>query len=69
MPIGPGKYDELATYVREESKALGVIVIVFEGEHGNGFSVQAPPHIVMNLPDLLRVTADDIERSMKRGTI
>lgn len=69
MPIGPGKYDDLTTHVRVQSKALGVIVIVFEGEHGSGFSVQAPLDITLKLPGLLRTVAADIEASMRRGKI
>lgn len=40
MPAGPGKYDDLATYVRENSNAKGVVVIVLGGDRGSGFSVQ-----------------------------
>lgn len=53
MPIGPGKYDPLCTYVREEADALAAIVIVMHGKHGNGFSIQAhenmPPAEIANL--------------------
>ena len=38
--IGPGKYDDLATYVREKSGGMAVAVIVINGERGAGFSVQ-----------------------------
>ena len=38
--FGPGKYDELCTAAREETKAVGVVLIVIDGEHGNGFSCQ-----------------------------
>jgi hypothetical protein len=62
MAIGPGKYDDLATLVLNRAKAGGVIVMVFDGQHGNGFSVQAPAEIIVRLPELLRTVADSIER-------
>ena len=69
MPLGPGKYDDLATLVREQAAAVGVIVIVLGGPAGSGFSVQASPAATLNLPTLLRVLADDIERSLARGRL
>lgn len=63
MPIGPGKYDDLATYVRTEANADGVVVIVLGGDKGHGFSVQG--RIARDLPALLRFVADEIEASLK----
>jgi hypothetical protein len=53
MPLGPGKYDDLCTLVREKSRAQGVILIVVGGDRGEGFSVQATAGVVRVLPDLL----------------
>ena len=64
MALGPGKYDALASVVRERAKAAGVIVMVFDGRHGSGFSVQASAEITLRLPQLLRVMADGIERDL-----
>ena len=64
MALGPGKYDALASVVRERAKAAGVIVMVIDGRHGSGFSVQASAEITSRLPQLLRVMADGIERDM-----
>lgn len=61
MPLGPGKYDELATLAREAAGAEGVILIVINGSQGGGFSCQAPLHIQLALPKILRAVADDIE--------
>ena len=41
MGHGPGKYDDLCTQARNTAKAAGVVLIVFGGEKGDGFSVQA----------------------------
>jgi hypothetical protein len=65
MAAGPGKYDNLATYVREESKAEGAIVIIFGGNKGSGFSVQAQPNMLFNLPKILKDLAKEIERDIK----
>lgn len=63
-PQGPGKYDDQATYVREQTKAQGVIVLVLGGEHGSGFSVQADPMIMFVLPGLLEDIAKEIRASL-----
>jgi hypothetical protein len=64
MALGPGKYDDLATLVRDGAKAAGVIVIVIGGSKGSGFSVQATFEVTAKLPDLLRTMADNIERDL-----
>lgn len=61
--IGPGKYDDICTQVREATKAEGIVLIVINGEHGGGFSVQAPLVYHLRLPELLRNVADEIERA------
>ena len=62
MAIGPGKYDDLATYVREQSQAKGVVVIVFDGNKGGGFSAQfADPAMATRVPDVLRQVADQMD--------
>lgn len=65
MAIGPGKYDHLATYVREQAQAEAVILIVVGGDRGGGFSVQAHSlDITASLPALLRHIADEIEADL-----
>jgi len=61
--MGKGKYDDLCTYVRKAANAKSVILIVFKGEHGDGFSVQATGAVVFHLPKILRETAQQIEDS------
>ena len=56
--LGPGKYDELCTLVREKAGITagdggGVMVIVLGGDRGNGFSVQADPLMTMMIPEIL----------------
>lgn len=62
MALGPGKYDDLATHVREAADADAVVVIIVNGNRGGGFSVQAQPGVVLALPTLLRMIADGIEQ-------
>ena len=61
MALGPGKYDALATKVRTEAKAEGAVVIIVNGDKGNGFSAQLSPALTLLLPSMLRHMADQIE--------
>lgn len=63
MALGPGKYDDLCTYVREQTEAKGAIVIVFDGKHGSGFSCQADGPTTLSLPRLLESVARQIRES------
>lgn len=66
MPVGPGKYDDLCTDVRERTKAACAIVIVVDGEKGSGFSVQSMTmDLQLSLPAFLRKIAKEIERSLR----
>ena len=69
MPLGPGKYDDMATYVREATNAQGVVVIVTGGNKGEGFSVQATPALTMALPRVLRSIANQVEQSFRQGKL
>ena len=60
MTVGPGKYDDLCTLVREHTQAEGVILIVTNGQHGNGFSMQAPLDLHAALPAVLESLAETI---------
>jgi len=65
--IGAGKYDALATHVREQANAEGVVVIVIGGEKGSGFSVQATMAAQLMVPDLLERTAFVMRGDLKRA--
>lgn len=45
MAHGPGKYDDFVTHVREQAQAEAVLLIVFNGNRGSGFSMQARGHM------------------------
>jgi hypothetical protein len=63
MAFGPGKYDDLCTLVRERAEATGAIVIVIDGNRGNGFSCQAGVGTLLELPDILEKLAEQIRES------
>ena len=63
MALGPGKYDPLCSYVREQAKAECAIVIVLDGQFGNGFSAQIDVGVLVDIPELLRKVAAEIEAS------
>jgi hypothetical protein len=65
---GPGKYDDACTDAREATKAIGCILIIIEGDKGNGFSVQTlEPDLLPVLPALLRTVAREIEQNAQAG--
>jgi hypothetical protein len=70
VTTGPGKYDDLATIVREQAEADAAIVIVLNGNKGSGFSVQALIHrhgeVITRMPELLREIARQIERDVRQ---
>lgn len=68
MPPGPSVYDPFATYVRTQTHARGVVIIVMDGDHGNGVAVQATPDIAALLPDLLEFAARTIRESLPGST-
>jgi hypothetical protein len=64
MTIGPGKYDDLCTTVREELEADGVILIVLGGIRGHGFSCQTDLNTMARIPDLLENMARQIRKDV-----
>lgn len=60
MAMGPGKYDDLCTYVAQQvgtDTGGGVILIVIGGNKGHGFSCQADLATTLQIPDILEHTA------------
>lgn len=60
--IGPGKYDDLCTQTREAAEAMGAMIFILGGKHGDGFSAQLPITAYPDVPLVLRRLADEIER-------
>jgi hypothetical protein len=63
MALGPGKYDDVCTELRQKTAAEGVIVIVLNGTKGSGFSAQLPLLTQFEIARLLRSVADQIDDS------
>jgi hypothetical protein len=67
MPIGEGgKYDAECEEIRKRLGSQGVLLIVLDGPKGPGFSAQATFEILAGMPELLRITADSIEKDLRR---
>lgn len=65
--IGPGKYDDVATAAREATGARdGVLMLVFSGRLGHGFSAQLSPEALERVPKILREVADQVERDLEQ---
>ena len=69
--IGPGKYDDLCTHVREqagvsEQEGGAVVLVVVGGEHGNGFCCQCDMETMSRLPDMLESVAKQMRADFKR---
>jgi len=62
----PGKYDDLCTYVREQSDAAAAVVIIVGGNKGHGFSVQAFADVTPQLPEMLESIARQMRKDMPR---
>jgi len=63
--IGPGRYNEECTELRERLQASGIILAVVGGSKGNGFSLQfvAGPETAA-MPAILRRIAEQIEKDL-----
>ncbi len=64
--LGPGKYDAICTLVREQEKAMGAVVIIFNGERGSGFSAQVPKEAMPALVHALKAVAAQMEEDLRR---
>lgn len=69
MPLGPGKYDDLCTYVRERTGGT-VLLIVLAGEDGGGFSAQTEdPGMLLKLSEILEEVAAQIRNDQGERTV
>lgn len=66
MELGPGKYDEVCTEIRERLNANGIILIVIEGDKGNGFSCQGNAQTILRLPGTLEQVAKQMREDQMK---
>ena len=64
--LGPGRYDDEVTALRERYHAHGVILIVMGGDRGEGFSMQASLETTLRLPEILEHIAAQIREDRSR---
>jgi hypothetical protein len=65
MPTGPGKYDNEASRIREETNAELIILAILGGDKGDGFAIQTTsPAALKRVPDMLRFMADQIDNDV-----
>jgi hypothetical protein len=73
MTFGPGKYDDLCTFVADQAgipvTGGAAIVIIVGGNRGSGFSIQADLRTTLSMPDMLESIAAQIRADMKMGRI
>ena len=60
--MNEGVYDDLCTMVRDITNAEGVVLIVFEGDKGSGFSIQARLSLGLKLPGILEKMAAELRK-------
>jgi hypothetical protein len=61
---GPGKYDNICTVARVAADADCAIVIIINGNHGSGFSVQCTEGLVLDIPSILEHVIKDMRSSI-----
>ena len=69
MPAGPGKYDDVCVATMEATGGSAVVLIVINGHHGSGFSVNTVnPAVTAELPALLEQVAKQIRETVEEHT-
>jgi len=67
MKVKRSRYDDLCVYVREKADADLAAVIIMNGKHGTGFSLQAAsPYFPHDLADVLEDMAQKIREQSGR---
>ncbi len=70
MPVGPGKYDDICTKIREQVNADGVILIIANGDRGNGISIQcSSASLILSLANMLEEAAKQIKVDLGTNVI
>lgn len=55
------KYNDILTRVRKETEADGALLIIINGNKGNGCAQQLKPEVIPAIAMVLRAIADDLE--------
>ncbi|MFG7180698.1 hypothetical protein ACGYQ5_14315 [Burkholderia pseudomallei] len=66
---GPGKYDDMCARVMSELNAIGVFLVVVEGDKGNGVSFKMHDTSLMHvMPTLLEGVAKQMRLDAQHGS-
>lgn len=60
--FGKGKYDEQCLKVMQETGAHTVFMVILGGDKGSGIPCKASYEGILDLPEILRKTADAMEK-------
>lgn len=60
-----GKYSAMCDEVFNRTRAEGTVVVIYNGDKGNGFSAVGSPDFLLELPKILRLMADQMEAEDK----
>jgi hypothetical protein len=58
-------YDDVATFVREQTQAHGVVVLVYKGNQGDGCAVQLPVESRAQMAEMFQLMADAIRAGIQ----
>ena len=69
MPIGPGKYGANAEkLIREFGTKMCLIIMVGEKPQSASFDCACvDPTLLLSIPEILRNTADEMEKNFRQG--
>lgn len=66
---GPGKYDNLCGFVLEGTQAVGVLLVVVEGNQGTGVSFKMlDPDLMRVMPTMLEKLAAEMRADAQAGS-
>jgi len=63
MALGAGKYGDIATELQQRFHAKGIILVVLDGDQGNGIELCGPAILHAGVPGFLEAVAKDIRRN------
>jgi hypothetical protein len=69
LPRGPGSYGNICHKIHSEQHARSTILIIIEGDKGDGFDVEGELSEIHELPKFFRKIADALEADLKKGVV
>lgn len=67
--LGPGKYADLCSEIKDRVCAEVVVLIILSGDKGDSVSMDPPLEYSINTPKVLRELAAKLEIELERGEI